>query len=118
MLGIHTPSTKDYVFWSLTEDDFIRQFRDNNIGACFEYYTTGAVVIETNFWDLSPEFLDHLNKIKHMSLILLFKHSKLYKNTWTKHNNSGTYPAISGLKTSEQVVKLINTQSIRFIMED
>ena len=110
-------SSKYYIPDS-TENGIISFFKDQEIGACFEFYTIGTVLIETDIWKLSPDFLNILEKNKCISLMILFKHSKDYKNTWQKYNNSGTFPTVGGLKSIEEVLKLINSQSIQFIMDD
>lgn len=102
----------------VTEDGFISFFKDREIGACFEFYTTGTVLIETDIWKLTEDFLKTLEDNKFIALMIFFKHSKDYKNTWQKYNSLGTFPAVGGLKSISQVLELINTKSLHFIMED
>jgi len=87
-------------------------------GGNFTYYTTGVVLVETNIWKLPIEFLESLERSSPMNLNILFWNTDNYKGTWAKANNFGTYPALGGLKSLYEVVKLRRTQSIHFIMDD
>jgi len=114
------PSVVDrmYNYSLITEADIISYFKKNGIGAHFEFYTTGAVLIVCDIWQMTPDFLKNLNDCQSIAIQLLFKQSKDYKNMWQNNSNYGTYPAEGGLKTLDEVVKLIETKSIHFIMED
>jgi len=104
-----------------TEETFISFFKEKGLGANFTYYTKGmseSLLIDTDIWKMDTEFLDTLKQQTPLGVNILFKHSTKYSNTWQKNSNTDTFPVEDGLKNIPQVLKLINTKSIHFIMED
>jgi len=101
-----------------TEDDLVNFFKLNEIGAGICFFSTPVVLIETDLWNLSVSFLNRLSSSVTLGVQFLFKPHKGYVKIYRKYNSHSTYPAEYGLKTLDQVVQLIRTQSIHFIMDD
>lgn len=101
-----------------TEDDLLNFFKFSEVGAGICFFTTPTILIETNIFKLDLAFLNRLHNSVSFGVHLLFKQHKGYDKIYRKYKTHSTYPAEYGLKTFDEVVQLLRTQSICFIMDD